>query len=155
MQILCFCSKTNRMHQCLKFVLFWNNSAHFGRSFRPSSGVHDCTYSNRHLSNRYCCLLASNQLQYLFGCCVYSRELLMMDGKTVRNARSYSKIKQIWDTGASGWFYCRNTSRCTGQRTSNTLFIFGCISAWKSLAIRGTSYTNLEKNRLKYENVHI
>ena len=26
---------------------------------RPSSGVQDCTYSNRHLSNRYCCLLAS------------------------------------------------------------------------------------------------
>jgi len=31
----------------------------------------DCTYSNRHLSNRYCCM--------------YSLELLMMDGKTVRN----------------------------------------------------------------------
>ena len=28
----------------------------FGTSFRPSSGVQDCTYSNRHLSNRYCCL---------------------------------------------------------------------------------------------------
>jgi len=27
----------------------------FGRSFRPSSGVEDCTYRNRHLSNRYCC----------------------------------------------------------------------------------------------------
>ena len=24
----------------------------------PSSGVQDCTYSNRHLSKRYCCLLA-------------------------------------------------------------------------------------------------
>jgi len=30
------------------------------------------------------CLLASRQ-QYLFGCCMYSLELLMMDGKTVRN----------------------------------------------------------------------
>jgi len=28
--------------------------------------------------------LASRQ-QYLFGCCVYSLELLTMDGKTVRN----------------------------------------------------------------------
>ena len=27
----------------------------------PSSGVQDCTYSNSHLSNRYCCLLASKQ----------------------------------------------------------------------------------------------
>ena len=38
-------------------------------------------------SNRYCCtvLLASNQ-QYLFDCCcMYSLELLMMDGKTIRN----------------------------------------------------------------------
>jgi len=31
----------------------------FGRSFSPSSAVQDCTYSNRLLSNRYCCLLAS------------------------------------------------------------------------------------------------
>ena len=41
------------------------------------------TYSNRHLSNRYCCLLD------LFDKCllpyVYSLELLMMDGETVRN----------------------------------------------------------------------
>jgi len=33
----------------------------FRRSFRPSSGVQDRTYSNRHLSNRYCYLLASKQ----------------------------------------------------------------------------------------------
>jgi len=37
----------------------------FGRSFRPSSGVQHCTYSNRQMSNRYCCLPASRQ-QYLF-----------------------------------------------------------------------------------------
>jgi len=49
------------MHQCIKFILFWNNSRCFRRSFRPSSGVHDCTYSNRHLSDSYCCLLASKQ----------------------------------------------------------------------------------------------
>ena len=41
----------------------------FGRSFRPSSGVQDCTYSNRHLSN----------------CFMYDLEFLMMDGKIVRN----------------------------------------------------------------------
>jgi len=28
---------------------------------RPSSAVQDCTYSNRHMSNRYCSLLASKQ----------------------------------------------------------------------------------------------
>ena len=30
-------------------------------------------------------LLSESRQQYLFGCCVYSLELLMMDGKTVRN----------------------------------------------------------------------
>jgi len=40
-----FYSKTNQMHQCLKFILFWNYSTCFRRSFCPSS-------------NRYCyCLL--------------------------------------------------------------------------------------------------
>ena len=33
------------------------------------------------------CLLGSSQ-QYLFGCCMYSLDLLMMDGKTVRNMQS-------------------------------------------------------------------
>jgi hypothetical protein len=108
-----FCSKTNQMHQCIKFILFgvtlymfrtvfpafirssrlyiqqpnrycsllaskqtavsvWQmpvavctifilerHSICFGRSFRPSLGVQDCTYSNRLMSNRYCRLLAS------------------------------------------------------------------------------------------------
>jgi len=40
------------------FILEWQSTC-FGQSFHPSSGVQDCTYSNRHLSNRYCCLLAS------------------------------------------------------------------------------------------------
>ena len=65
-----FYSKTNQMHQCPKFILFWNNSTCFRRSFRPSSGFHDCTYSNKLMSNRYCyCLLASRQ-QYLFDVCL-------------------------------------------------------------------------------------
>ena len=48
------------MNQGLKFNLFAVTLyTCFGRSFRPSSGVQDCTYSNRHMSNRYCWLLAS------------------------------------------------------------------------------------------------
>jgi len=39
------------------FILEWQSTC-FGRSFCPSSGVKDCTYSNRHLSNRYCRLKA-------------------------------------------------------------------------------------------------
>ena len=41
--------------------LFYFGMTCFGRSFRPSSAVQDCTYSNRHLSDRYCCLFASKQ----------------------------------------------------------------------------------------------
>jgi len=48
-----------------------------GRSFRPSSGVRDCTYSNRHLSNRYCCLLASRQ-QYLFYDMIFSFSCVLL-----------------------------------------------------------------------------
>ena len=57
-----FYSKTNKMHQCIEFILLWNDNLHVSDSLsRPSSTVQDCTFSNRHLSNRYCCLLASNQ----------------------------------------------------------------------------------------------
>jgi hypothetical protein len=52
------------MHQFLKFVYFWNNTTCLGRSFRPSSGVQDCAYSNRHMSDRYCYLLASKDSQW-------------------------------------------------------------------------------------------
>jgi len=75
--VIYFYSKTNQKHQCLKFILFWNNSTCFGRSFRPSSGVHDCTCSNRHMSNRYCGLLANgnefplaSRQQYVFDICL-------------------------------------------------------------------------------------
>ena len=53
------------MHQCVKFILFGVTLYMFGRSFSPSSGVQDCTYSNRHMSNRYCRLLASrNEMEH-------------------------------------------------------------------------------------------
>jgi len=46
--------------------IFESHSTCFGRPFRPSSGVQNCTYNNRHLSNRYCCLLASKQTAVQF-----------------------------------------------------------------------------------------
>ena len=93
--------------QCLKFILFWENSTCFGRSFRPSSVVHDCACSNRHMSDTAICLLVGTRWNSIWFplassstvcityacCCMYSRELLMMDGKTVRNVYGYSKIK--------------------------------------------------------------
>jgi len=48
------------------FILEWH-SACFGCSFRPSSAVQDCTYSNQ--TDTAVCLLASRQ-QYLFDICL-------------------------------------------------------------------------------------
>ena len=52
-------AKPTRCTNVSNIFIFERHSTYFGRSFRPSSGVQDCTYSNRHLSNRYCCLFAS------------------------------------------------------------------------------------------------
>jgi len=52
------------MHLFLKLFILVKRSTSFRRSFRPSSGVQNCTYGNRHMC---------------------SFELLMMDVKTVRN----------------------------------------------------------------------
>ena len=55
----------------------------FGRSFRPSSGVQDCAYSNRHMSNRHCCLLRQ---QCLFDKCLllYAQSWTPDDGRKDR-----------------------------------------------------------------------
>jgi hypothetical protein len=39
--LIYFCSKTNQIHQCLKFIILEENCTCFGRSFRPSSGFKD------------------------------------------------------------------------------------------------------------------
>jgi hypothetical protein len=76
-------SKTNKMHQCIKFILFWNDTLHVSDGL----SVHHQQLKTVHAATGICqtdtadCLLASSQ-QYLFGCCMYSLELLMMDGKT-------------------------------------------------------------------------
>jgi len=51
--IIYFYNKTNQMHQCIKLFYFeMTLYLCLGRSLCPSPGVQDCTYSNRHLSNR-------------------------------------------------------------------------------------------------------
>jgi len=53
-------ARPTRCTNVSNFLYFWNDTLRVsGRFFRPSSGVQDRTYSNRHLSNRYCCLFAS------------------------------------------------------------------------------------------------
>ena len=95
----------------IHFILEWH-SACFGWSFRPSSGVQDCTYSNRHLSNRYCCLLASKQTAVsVWQMPVPVRKVLKSWWWTERppkHVERHFKIKYIWYIGASSWFYYRN-----------------------------------------------
>ena len=74
------------MHQCTKFILFWNDILHV--SDGPS--VHHQEFKTLHTKTGICqtdtalCLLASRE-QYLFDICLLSLELLIVDGKTVRN----------------------------------------------------------------------
>ena len=92
------------------FILEWHSTC-FWRSSWPSSGFQDCTYSNRHVSNRYCCPLASRQ-QYLFDKCqlLYIQSWNPDDGRKDRpkHVECHSKIKLIWYSGASSWFHYRN-----------------------------------------------
>jgi hypothetical protein len=67
------------------------HSTCFGRSFRLSSEVLDCTHSVRCMSDTFCgCLLASSHRTCMtYTCrCIYSLGLLMTEGKTVRNMQS-------------------------------------------------------------------
>jgi hypothetical protein len=64
--------------------------------FRTAFPSHHQVFKTVHTEAGICqtdtavCMLASGQ-QSLFGCCMYSLELLMMDGKTVRNMLSFIK----------------------------------------------------------------
>ena len=84
-------STTNKMHLFLKLSILVKRSTCFERSFRPSSGAQNCTYGNRHMSNSFWYLLlaelaAGTSSCLTYACCrMCSFELLMMDGKTVRN----------------------------------------------------------------------
>jgi len=76
------------MHQCIKFILFWNDTLHVSDGI----SVHHQEFKTVHLSNRYCRLLAtrwnsvpSHICLTNACCCMYSLELLMMDVNTVRN----------------------------------------------------------------------
>ena len=77
------------MHQCLKFILFWSNTLHVsGGPF-----VHHQEFKTVHKTTGICqtdtvsaCYQAVGSICLTYACCcMYSLELLMMDGKTVRN----------------------------------------------------------------------
>ena len=77
------------MHQCIKFILFWNDTLHVSDGL----SVHHQQFKTVHTATGICqtdtavCVLASSSNVCLtYACCsMYSLELLMMDGETVRN----------------------------------------------------------------------
>jgi len=88
--LIYFYCKTNQIHQGLKFISFGITLYMFRTVFPP---IISSSRLYIQQPNRYCCLLASgypltSRQQYLFGCCMYSLELLMIGGKTVRNTHS-------------------------------------------------------------------
>jgi len=97
----------------INFILE-RHSACFGQSFHPLSGVQDCAYSNRHLSNTAACLLACRQ-PYLFDKCLlpYAQSWTPDNGRKdcPKHAECCSKIKLIWYIGASSWFYYTGSSK--------------------------------------------
>ena len=65
--VIYFIIKPTRCTNVSNYLITKRHSTCFGRSFRPSSGVQDCTYSNP--TDTAICLLASRQ-QYLFDKCL-------------------------------------------------------------------------------------
>jgi len=61
------------MHQCIKFILFWDKTLHVSDSL----SVHHQELKTVHTAVSIC--------QTYTCCCMYSLELLMMDRKTVQN----------------------------------------------------------------------
>ena len=61
------------MQQCIKFILLWNDTLHVSEGL----SVHHQESKTVHIATGIC--------QTYNCCCMYSLELLMMDGKTVRN----------------------------------------------------------------------
>jgi len=131
--------------RCTIFEFTEYHSTCFGLSFRPSSGVQDCTHSIRYTCMSYrlvdcllagtrwncsfiSCRLASSQLtcmayKYTW-CCVYSLELLMMDGKTARN---------MWSDIASGHDMELQFHLVPASKQSTNLYdiyLMLCVQSW-------------------------
>ena len=74
------------MHQYIKFILFWNDNLHVSDGL----SVHHQEFKTVHVATKQILLSACWQADSSICstnacCCMYSLQLLMMDGKTVRN----------------------------------------------------------------------
>jgi len=74
------------MHQCIKFILFWNDTLHVSDGL----SVHHQEFKTVHTVTKQiqlsACYQADSCICLINACCyTYSLGLLMMAGKTVRN----------------------------------------------------------------------
>jgi hypothetical protein len=74
------------MHQCIKFILFWNETLHVSDGHFVHHQEFKAVYTAKGIcqTDTSVCSLESRE-QYLFDSCMYTLELLMMEGGTVRN----------------------------------------------------------------------
>jgi len=104
------------MHQCIKFVLFWNDNLHITAVCLLASTRCSISYS-----------LASRQ-HYLFDKCLllYIQSRTPDDGREDRpkHVECHYKIKQI---GASSWFYYRNNITMHGPMNVKLLYVFASL----------------------------
>ena len=131
------------------------HSTCFGRSFSPSSGVQDCKYSIRYMSNRYCWMLASGQevpaskqsttTVWHIPDAVF--RVLNSWWWTKRPPETCRVIFNKLENCVSSWFYYRNISRCTVPWTSknnqNTLPAASLTFTVQLYTL--ASYTNKER----------
>jgi hypothetical protein len=109
-QLFCFSVVNQLAAPVSQSYLFWFNTLHVsdGLSFCPSSGVQDCTYSNRYKSNRYCELHATKQVAVS----VWHIPVAVCTGlnscwwteRPSETCRVLNQNKWLWETGASGWY---------------------------------------------------
>jgi len=93
------------MHQCIKFILFWNGTLHVSDGLSIIRSWRLCIQQHAFVKQ----ILLS---EYLFDKCMllYVQSLTPDDGRkdSPKHVECHSKIKYIWYIGASSWFYYRN-----------------------------------------------
>jgi len=109
--VIYFYSKTNKMLQCIKFILFWNDTLHVSEGLF----AHHPEFKTVHVATGICQTdtagrLASRQ-QYLLDICLFLYvQLWTPDDRRKdrpKHVECHFKIKQIWCFCPSGWFYYR------------------------------------------------
>jgi len=77
------------MHQCIKFILFWNDTLHVSEGLSVQNqefkGVRTAT-SICQTDTAVCLQQADSSICLTYACCcTYTLELLILDGKIFRN----------------------------------------------------------------------